>query len=147
MNKPLILTIAIALSVAFTGLCRAQSDAPYTEGPVWTVTMVKAKYGMGDEYLKGLAKTFKGTLDEAKKQNLIMDYKILLGPAATPQDFDILLMVESKNMAALDGLREKTDPIARKIQGSPDQQLATQTKRLEIREIMGTKNMREITLK
>src|SRR5580704_12779811 len=105
MNKSLILTIVIALSAAFTGLCRAQSDAPYTEGPVWTVTMVKAKYGMGDEYLKGLAKTFKGTLDEAKKQNLIMDYKILLGPAATPQDFDILLMVESKNMAALDGLR------------------------------------------
>lgn len=50
-------------------------------------------------------------------------------------------------MAALDGFREKADPIARKIQGTPDQQLATQTKRLEIREIMGTKEMREITLK
>ena len=47
-----------------------------------------------------------------------MDYKILLGDAATPQDFDILIMVESKNMAALDGLREKTDPIARKIMGT-----------------------------
>jgi len=39
------------------------------------------------------------------------------------------------------------DPIARKIEGTPDQQLATQTKRLEIREILGSKNMREITLK
>ena len=66
-----------------------------------------------------------------------MDYKILLGDAATPQDFDILLMVESKNMAALDGVHKKTDPIARKIEGTPDQQLATQTKRLEIREIHG----------
>jgi len=102
---------------------------------------------MSDEYLKGLAKTFKGALDEAKKQDIIMDYKILVGDAATPQDFDILLMVESKNMAALDGLREKTDPIARKIQGTPDQQRATQTKRLEIREIVGTKNMREVNLK
>ena len=147
MNKSLILIASIALSVAFSGLCRAQSDAPYTEGPVWTITMVKAKAGMGDEYLKGLAKTFKGAMDEAKKQDLIIDYKILLGPAATPQDFDILLMVESKNMAALDGFREKNDPIARKIQGTPDQQLATQVKRLEIREIMGSKNMREITLK
>jgi len=147
MNKFLILIASVAVSTAFTGLCLAQSDAPYTEGPVWTITMVKAKAGMADEYLKGLAKTFTSAMDEAKKQNLIMDYKILLGPAATPQDFDILLMVESKNMAALDGLREKTDPIARKIQGTPDQQLATQTKRLEIREIMGSKNMREITLK
>ncbi len=109
--------------------------------------MVKAKAGMGDEYLKGLAKTFKGAMDEAKKQDLIMDYKILLGPPATPQDFDILLMVESKNMAALDNAREKFDPIARKIEGTPDQQRATQTKRLEIREIMGSKLMREITLK
>jgi len=109
--------------------------------------MVKAKAGMTDEYLKGLAKTFTSAMEEAKKQNLVMDYKILLGDAATPQDFDILLMVESKNMAALDGFREKNDPIARKIQGTPDQQLATQVKRLEIREIMGSKNMREITLK
>src|SRR5205807_5318145 len=147
MKKSSTLIVVGALSFVWGGLCSAQSDAPYTEGPVWNITMVKAKYGMGDEYLKGLAKTFKGSLDEAKKQNLILDYKILLGDAATPQDFDILLMVESKNMAALDGFREKNDPIARKIQGTPDQQLATQVKRLEIREIMGSKNMREITLK
>src|SRR5712692_10613048 len=147
MNKSLILIASVALSTAFVGLCRAQSDVPYTEGPVWEITMVKAKYGMGDEYLKGLAKTFKGTLDEAKKQNLILDYKILLGDAATPHDFDILLMVESKNMAAFDDSREKFDPIAQKIEGTPDQQRATATKRLEIREIMGNKLMREITLK
>jgi len=109
--------------------------------------MVKAKYGMGDDYLKGLAKTFKGTLDEAKKQNLILDYKILLGDAANAHDFNILLMVESKNMAAFDNAREKFDPIARKVTGSLDQQRAMATKRLEIREIMGNKLMREVTLK
>jgi len=102
---------------------------------------------MGDEYLKSLAKTLKLSLEEAKKQNLILDYKILLGNAATPQDFDILLMVESKNMAALDNAREKFDPIARKIVGTTDQQQAIQVKRLDVREIMGTKLMREITLK
>jgi len=147
MKKYLILTASAALFAAWTGLCSAQSDAPYTEGPVWNITMVKAKYGMGDEYLKGLAKTFKGTLDEAKKENLILDYKILLGDAATPGDFDILLMVESKNMAAFDNAREKFDPIARKIEGSPDQQRQTAIKRVEIREILGSKLMREITLK
>ena len=147
MNKSLILVAGVGLFTAFAGLCSAQSDAPYTEGPIWNITMVKAKYGMGDEYLKGLAKTFKGALDEAKKQNLVVDYKILLGDAATPQDFNILLMVESKNMAALDDAREKFDPIARKVEGTPDQQRATAVKRLDIREIMGNKLMREITLK
>jgi hypothetical protein len=147
MNKRMILTVGAALSIAFTGLCRAQSDAPYTEGPVWTITMVKTKFGMTDEYLKGLAKTFKGVLEEAKKQNLVTDYKILLGDASNPHDFDVLLMVEQKNMTSFDNVREKFDPIARKVEGAPEQQMATATKRLELREILGNKLMREITLK
>jgi len=147
ITKKLQIVALAALSLGIASLCSAQSDAPYTEGPVWNITMVKAKSGMGDEYLKGLAKTFKGSLEEAKKQNLILDYKILLGDAATPQDFDILLMVESKNMAALDNAREKFDPIARKTVGTTDQQQAMAVKRLDIREIMGSKLMREITLK
>jgi hypothetical protein len=147
MKNYLILAASAALFTMWAGLCPAQSDAPYTEGSVWQITMVKTKPGMSDDYLKGLAKTFKGSLDEAKKQNLILDYKILIGDNANPQDFDILLMVESKNMAAFDNAREKFDPIANKISGNADQQRATAVKRLEIREIMGAKLMREVTLK
>jgi hypothetical protein len=147
ITKKLQIVALAALVLGIAGVCYAQSDAPYTEGPVWNITMVKAKPGMGDEYLKSLAKTLKLSLEEAKKQNLILDYKILLGDAATPQDFNILVMVESKNMAALDNGREKFDPITRKIVGTTDQQQAIQVKRLDIREIMGTKLMREITLK
>jgi hypothetical protein len=125
----------------------AQSTAPYTEGGVWQITMVKTKTGMSDEYLKALARIFKATNDEAKKQGIITDYKILIGDAATQQDYDILLMIEYPNMAALDGLREKTDPIGAKLVGTDDQQRQLAVKRLEIREIMGGKTMREITLK
>ena len=147
ITKRLQIVALAALSLGIASLCSAQSDAPYTEGPVWTVTMVKTKTGMTDEYLKELAKTLKGTLEEAKKQNLVLDYKILLGNPATPQDFNILIMVESKNMAAQDNTREKFDPIARKVVGTTDQQQTIQVKRLDIREIIGTKLMREITLK
>jgi hypothetical protein len=147
MKKYLILAASAALFISWAAICSAQSDAPYTEGPVWNITMVKTKPGMSDDYLKGIAKTFKGELDEAKKQNLIMDYKVLIGDASTPQDFDILLMVESANMAALDNAREKFDPISNKIGGSVDQQRATAIKRLDIREIIGAKLMREVTLK
>jgi len=125
----------------------SQSTSPYTEGAVWQITMVKTKAGMGDDYLKALAKIFKSTNDEAKKQGIITDYKILIGDAATQQDYDMLLMVQYPNMAALDGLRDKTDPIDAKMVGSQDQQRQLAVKRLEIREIMGDKLMREITLK
>ena len=145
--KKLQIIAFAALSLSIASLCSAQSDAPYTEGPVWTVTMVKTKTGMTDEYLKELAKTLKASLEEAKKQNLVIDYKILLGNSATPQDFNVLIMVESKNMAAQDNTREKFDPIARKLVGTTDEQQAIQVKRLDIREITGTKLMREITLK
>lgn len=123
-----------------------QSEIPYAEGSVWQVTMVHTKPGMSDDYLKGLQKSLKTTLEEQKKQGLIVSYKILLGQASTPGDFDIINMVEFKNMAALDGLREKTDPIATKLIGSDDQQRQAAMKRAEIREIVGTKLMREITL-
>src|SRR6266576_5317839 len=122
ITKKLQIVALAALSLGIASLCSAQSDAPYTEGPVWNVTMVKTKAGMTDEYLKGLAKTLKTSLEEAKKQNLVLDYKILLGDAATPQDFNILIMVESKNMAAQDNAREKFDPITRKVVGTTDQQ-------------------------
>src|SRR5437588_11373776 len=112
MKKLLTLAACAALATIGAGLVRAQSDAPYTEGAVWQITMVKTKPGMGDDYLKTLAKTFKAVNDEAKKQGIITDYKILSGDSATTQDFDLLLMVEFPNMAAMDGLREKTEPIA-----------------------------------
>jgi hypothetical protein len=159
-TKTLSAAIIIAAAASAVSVCSAQSSAsaavapastqstaPYTEGAVWDITMVKTKPGMSDDYLKALAKIFKATNDEQKRQGIITDYKILTGSAATQQDYDILLMVEYPNMAALDSLRDKTDPIDAKLVGSEDQQRQLAVKRLEIREIMGDKLMREITLK
>src|ERR1700730_17757004 len=115
-----------------TTVSTGQSTAPYTEGGVWQITMVKTKPGMSDDYLKALAKIFKSTNDEYKKQGIITDYKILSADAATHQDLDILLMVEFPNMAALDNLRDKTDPIDAKLIGTEDQQRQLAVKRLEI---------------
>jgi hypothetical protein len=158
MNKT-NLVIAAAVAWGLTSICSGQttasssssagggSTAPYVEGPVWDVTMVRTKYGMDDDYLKALANVFKKTNDEAKKQGLIMDYKILIGAPANAQDYNILLMTEFKNMAALDGLRDKMDPLNEKLIGSEDVQRQGVVKRAEVREILGDKLMREVTLK
>ena len=147
MTRKLLTAVTIAFALCPANLCLAQSDAPYTEGPVWTITLVKTRAGMTDDYLKMLAKIYKTTNEEAKKQGIIMDYKILLGDASSPQDFDILLMQEFPNMAALDAVRDKLDPINKKIVGSMEVQRQGAAKRMEVREIMGNKLMREITLK
>ena len=123
------------------------SAAPYNEGPVWTLTMIKTKTGLGDEYIKQITGTVKPVYDEEKKSKVILDYKILNGEASNPQDFNILILVEYPNWAAFDGLRDKMDPIIAKVMGSEDQRREMAVKRLDIREILGTKTMREITLK
>jgi hypothetical protein len=147
MMNTKIFVIAL-LSLVIAGLCSAQtspsttntsrtaggSNAPYTEGPVWVLTMVKTKSGLGDDYLKSIRQSVKPVYEEEKKQKIILDYKILI-------------MVQYSNMAALDGLRDKMDPIVEKVMGPEDQRRATAVKRLDIREILGAKTMREITLK
>ena len=109
--------------------------------------MIKTKTGLSDEYLKQITGSVKPVYNEEKKQKIILDYKILNGEASGPQDFNILILVEYPNWAAFDNLRDKTDPIGAKMVGTEDQQRQLAVKRLEIREIMGGKTMREITLK
>src|SRR5437868_8160358 len=152
----------MALTCSLSAVCLAQSSpaaasattkatsassAPYNEGPVWTVSMIKTKTGLGDEYIKQITGTVKPVYDEAKKQKIILDYKILNGEASDRNDFNMLILVEYANFAAFDGLREKMDPLLAKVMGSEDQRKDMAVKRLDIREILGTKTMREITLK
>ena len=154
MIKPKLFAIAV-LFLSAAVVCFAQpngagakgSNAPYNEGPVWTLTMIKTKTGFADDYLKQITATVKPVYDEEKKQKIILDYKILNGEASGPQDFNILILVEYPNWAAFDNLRDKMDPIIEKVMGTEEQRRTTAVKRLDIREIVGTKTMREITLK
>jgi hypothetical protein len=125
----------------------SMAGAPYTEGSVWQITMIKSKPGMEDDYFRQLSQGLKPIYEEQKKQKLLLDYKILLGESSDAHDYNILIMVEYQNMAAFDGLREKTDPIMAKVMGGQDQQRQLTVKRGEVREILGSKTMREITLK
>src|SRR5438105_8360942 len=156
-------TLAIvALTCGLSGVCLTQSSAtpattaakatcgssaPYNEGPVWALTMIKTKTGLADQYIKQITGTVKPVYDEEKKQKIILDYKILIGEASDPHDFNILILVEYPNWAAFDTLREKIDTVVAKVKGSHDQQKELAVKRLDVREILGTKTMREITLK
>ena len=109
--------------------------------------MIKTKTGMSDEYIKQITGTVKPVYDEEKKEKAILDYKILNGEASNSQDFNILILVEYPNWAAFDHLRDKMDPIIEKVMGSEEQRKQLAVKRLDVREILGTKTMREITLK
>src|SRR4029077_15754899 len=102
---------------------------------------------LSDDYLKSITGTVKPVYEEEKNRKIILDYKILSGEASGAQDFNILIMVEYANMAALDGLREKTDSIIERVIGPEKERTDMAVKRLDIREILASKTMREIWLK
>jgi hypothetical protein len=123
------------------------SAMSYVEGSIWVLTFVKTKPGSADDYFKSISASLKPVYEEEKKQKMILDYKILSTDAGDDRDFNVIIMVEYPNMAALEGSRERVEPILDKIIGSGDARRAMATKRLDVREILASKTMREIWLK
>jgi hypothetical protein len=140
--KLMILVLAIACSTASFAQTRS-----YKEGSVWSVSIIKSETGQTVAYLNSLKTTWKGIMDEAKAQGLILSYKILSGQAANPADFDIMLLVEYKDMAAMDGNDDKWDAISAKVVGNDDVQGKLRDTRVKMRTIYGGKLLREIVYK
>ena len=122
-------------------------DRAYTMGSVWTVTLVRIKPGMDNAYISDLAQNWKRVMDEAKKQNLILSYKVLDSAPTSKDEWNMLLLVEFKNWGAFDTPPETFDTIAEKMVGPEKQQLEALVKRGDVREILGTRNMQEIVFK
>lgn len=144
MKKLILAAIVAAFAAALPA--PAQSNAPYTEGPVWDITLVRTKHGMADTYFKSIYKTWHAVYSEAKKQGIVLDFKLLYGRASAEADFDVISIVIVKDYAYLDKARALIDPIARRIEGDTKTQHARTAVRLDMRDVLGYKYMREITL-
>jgi hypothetical protein len=128
-------------------LVAAAEDRPYTEGGVIEVTSIRTKPGMFDAYMKWVATERKQEMEEFKKAGIITAYSVYTMPPRTPNDPDIILVVEYKNMGALDNLDDRTDAIDKKIFGSLDQANRGAIDREKMRTVLGTEYMRELKLK
>ena len=146
MKSPVLITVII--SVLLLSVASAFSaERVYEEGSVWSVTMVKCEANMQDEYIKDLAGAWKKIMDEAKAQGLILSYKVLTGSWANPDDWDVLLMAEFENFAALDDAYDQWEAVAEKVMGTEEKRLEASIEREKIRDIFGDKIMREIMIK
>jgi hypothetical protein len=140
--------IAVAATATLLAMPQARAeDKAYTEGHVWTITMVKVKYGMRDAYLNEVLPLRKKVEEEARKEGLLLSSHTLVGDPANRGDFDVLFLQELKNWATLDGLAAKMDAIEEKIVGPQDKQTQILTKRVEVREVLGEKMMQEFITK
>lgn len=138
---PAVLAVVAALTL---GTAVEAQDRPYSEGTVWDVTLVRTTPGHYEDYLADLSRVWKRFNDEAVKEGVVTSYKILSAPRATPDDWDLILMVEYPNMATFDDASSKFDPIAERILGDLEDQGAATVERSQLRNILGSKLAREL---
>ncbi|HEU0307515.1 MAG TPA: hypothetical protein VFR30_11145 [Lysobacter sp.] len=140
--------LAAVLALGLSAPVHAQEALPYSEGAVVEVTAVDIMDGEFDNYLEYLQSKYKPIMEAQKKAGIILDYGVYQNQVGSDEDADLYLVVFYPNMAMLDGLRQKVDPIATQVGGqSVKQSNAAFAARGKMRNIMGTELLRELKLK
>lgn len=134
----LILTLSIVVV--------AQVARPYRNGSVWNVAFIKMKPGMESAYLNYIATDWKRNQEAAKKEGLILSYKVLTTEAHGSGDFNIMLMTEYKDLATMEANEAKEDNLLQTVVGDDQKQRQGYKERLEIREVLQDRLAREIVL-
>jgi hypothetical protein len=148
MKLRFLTAVAVAiLSMSAISSALADDSKSYTEGTVSEVTSIRTKPGMFDAYMKWLDTTGKQLRDDEKKAGLILDYAVYEVQPRSPHDPDIYLVITYKNMAALDGLTDRVEPIQRKIWATREAGAKAAIDRESMREVLGTELVRRLDLK
>lgn len=134
------------LLLTVSGVVCAQ-ELPYSEGPVSVVTRVKVMDGQFDNYMAYLQKSYRPVMEAQKKAGNIISYSIYDASPQGPSDADLYLVVRYANMASFDGLRQRSEPVALKVNNQTREQANEATgSRVKMREILGSEVVRELVL-
>jgi hypothetical protein len=138
--------VCVALLTLTGGLALAEGRS-YTEGAVTEVSWIRTKPGMFDAYMAWLGGERKKEMEAFLKAGIIVAYHVYSTAPRSPQDADLILTVTYKNMAALDGLDDRTDAIDKQIFGSMDDANKAAISREQMRTVIGTQLVRELISK
>jgi hypothetical protein len=142
------LLAALAATTMLAAPAIAADEGPsFEKGPVWDFTQIQTKDGHFDEYMKWVSTDWKAQEEALKKAGVIVDYKVFLVTDPRDNEPDIVLAVESKNMAGFDRSAADEYAMQAKIAGSLAKANQDQAARGSIRTIRGDVLMREVTLK
>jgi hypothetical protein len=87
LNKK-VLAGVVTMLIAVTSLTvYAQVRRPFRPGTVWTLAFIRMKPGMETAYLNYVAGSWKSNQEAAKKEGLILSYKVLTTEGHNPADF------------------------------------------------------------
>jgi hypothetical protein len=143
--KSVLLKLALAVALVLpAALATAKESRPYTEGPVTQVSYVQVKPGMFDAYMKWIMTERKQLIDAEIKAGIITESKVYTAEAHNLNEADIILTETFPNMAALDGLTDRTDAIVETVFGSMQKSNDAVIDREKMRTVLGTQLIREM---
>jgi hypothetical protein len=138
-----LVSVLLLLAVSVYG----QVHKYFTPGTVWGVTTIRIHPGMDQAYLEYLDTQLKKESDISIKNGFMKSYKILRGQD-DDSGWNMLILREYDSFASLEKNEEKADEVLRQATGIDDQKgMQGYTDRSKVRDVMGTKFMREVILK
>lgn len=146
MNARTMSVLGLTLVLAVPAAAQ-QSTRPYTEGPVVAVQYIRVMPGHFDDYMAYIGGQYKQQMEALKKAGVIVDWAVYQSDNRDEDDWNLALTTVYKNMAALDNLNDRTDPIVQQVFGSNQKSNALMVKRGEIREVIGGRLLRQLVIK
>jgi hypothetical protein len=138
-----LVSVLLLLAVSAYG----QVHKYYTPGSVWGVTTIRIHPGMDQAYLEYLDTQLKKESEISIKNGFMKSYKILRGQD-DDSGWNMLILREYESFASLEKNEAKADEALRQATGIDDQKgMQGYIDRSKIRDVMGTKFMRELILK
>jgi hypothetical protein len=148
----IVLLALVAMMLTFALSAGAQQSAqqstakPYHPGPVWDIGYIRVKAGMDDRYMRYLADEWKREQEGLKTAGYVLDYKVIQTEAHGPQDYNVILMTQYKDLATLEANEDKMEELAQKMFGGMPKIESGYEDRASYREVMADRLGREIIL-
>jgi hypothetical protein len=146
MRKQHLWGICLGLCLLLGASLYAQMERPTHNGTVWELSFIHVKPGMDSAYNKYLASDWKKEQEALKSAGVILSYKVIGTEAHSPNDWDLMLMVEFKDLATLEANQDKADALLQKMFGGDEKVMQGYKERSDIREVLGTRLAREVIL-
>jgi len=147
MRNKRIVGICVCVCVLFLGASvYAQMVRPTHAGTVWQLSFIHVKPGMAPAYDKYLASDWKKEEEALKAAGIVLSYKVVGTEAHSSNDWNLMLMVEYKDLASFEANEDKADALLQKMFGGDEKVMQGYKDRSDIREVMGTRLAREVIL-
>jgi len=147
MWKERLLGVGLAVCLLLLGASvYAQMVRPTHPGTVWELSFIHVRPGMDAAYDKYLASDWRKEQETLKAAGIILSYKVIEAESHAPNDWDLMLMVEYKDLATREANADKADEMLEKLFGGDEKVMQGYKERSEIRDVLGTRLARELVL-